>query len=45
MAPLAFDMLLGNFFDSVIATGAKAAVERSVARYLAAIAPGAEFSA
>jgi hypothetical protein len=30
-------MMLGNFFESVIRTGAKQAVERSVARYLSAI--------
>lgn len=40
LAPYQFDMMFGNFFDSVIASGAKAAVERSVERYLAAIAPG-----
>lgn len=43
LAPYAFDMMLGNFFESVIPTGAKAAVERSVDRYLAAIAPEAVF--
>lgn len=35
--PFAFDMMLGNFFESVIRTGAKQAFERSVARYLSAI--------
>jgi hypothetical protein len=43
LEPFAFDMMFGNFFESVIETGAKAAVERSVARYLAAIAPDAMF--
>lgn len=41
LAPFEFDMMLGNFFESVIPSGAKAAVEASVARYLAAIAPTA----
>jgi hypothetical protein len=36
-------MMFGNFFDSVIETGAKEAVKRSVERYLAAIAPSATF--
>lgn len=40
LAPYEFDMLFGNFFESVIATGAKAAVTRSAERYLKAIAPG-----
>jgi hypothetical protein len=39
LAPFTFDSIYGVFFESVIATGAKAAVERSAARYLAAIAP------
>lgn len=43
LAPFAFDMMFGNFFESVIRTGAKEAVERSVERYLAAIAPNAAF--
>lgn len=43
LAPFTFDMIFGNFFDSVIETGAKEAVRRSVERYLAAIAPGAGF--
>jgi hypothetical protein len=43
LEPFAFDMMYGNFFDSVIETGAKEAVKRSVERYLAAIAPGAAF--
>ncbi len=37
LAPFAFDMMFGNFFDSVIASGAKQAFDRSVERYLAAI--------
>ncbi|HEX7075794.1 MAG TPA: MBL fold metallo-hydrolase [Hyphomicrobiaceae bacterium] len=37
LAPFEFDMMFGNFFDSVIRTGAKQAVERSVRRYLSAI--------
>lgn len=37
LAPFEFDMMFGNFFDSVIASGAKAALNRSVERYLAAI--------
>ncbi len=41
LAPFEFDMMFGNFFDSVIASGAKQAFERSVERYLAAIAPDA----
>jgi len=40
LAPFPFDMMFGNFFDSVIETGAKQAFQRSVDRYLAAIAPG-----
>jgi len=44
LAPLSFDMMFGNFFESVIETGAKQAVERSVERYLAAIAPTAAFN-
>jgi hypothetical protein len=43
LEPFAFDMMFGNFFESVIETGAKEAVSRSVERYLAAIAPGAMF--
>jgi hypothetical protein len=37
LAPFAFDMMFGNFFESVIASGAKQAFDRSVERYLAAI--------
>jgi hypothetical protein len=43
LEPFAFDMMFGNFIESVIETGAKDAVKRSVERYLAAIAPGAVF--
>jgi hypothetical protein len=39
LAPFQFDKMFGNFFESVIESGAKQAFERSVARYLAAIAP------
>ena len=35
--PFAFDAIYGHYFDRVIATGAKAAMERSVARYIRAI--------
>ena len=41
LEPFAFDAIYGVFFESVISTGAKAAIERSAARYLAAIAPRA----
>jgi hypothetical protein len=37
LAPFAFDTIYGHFFDRVIATGAKQAMQVSVARYLAAI--------
>jgi hypothetical protein len=37
LAPFDFDKMFGNFFESVIESGAKQAFERSVARYLAAI--------
>jgi hypothetical protein len=40
LAPFEFDMMFGNFFDSVIESGAKQAFQKSVDRYLAAIAPG-----
>jgi hypothetical protein len=39
LSPFDFDMMFGNFFESVISTGAKAAVEKSVKRYLKAIGP------
>jgi len=39
LAPFEFDKLFGNFFESVIESGAKQAFGRSVERYLAAIAP------
>ena len=38
MRPFAFDAIYGHYFDRVIATGAKAALDRSIGRYLAAIA-------
>ncbi len=41
LAPFQFDVMFGNFFESVIRTGAKQAVEKSVERYLSAIAPSA----
>lgn len=41
LQPFAFDMMLGNFFESVIRTGAKQAFEQSVARYLSAIGANA----
>ena len=37
VAPFAFDTIYGHFFDRVIATGAKQALQVSVARYIAAI--------
>lgn len=37
MAPWRFDRLYGPFFESLIPSGAKAALARSVARYLAAL--------
>ncbi len=39
VAPLSFDRIYGGWFGRNIATGAKAAFEASVARYLAAISP------
>jgi hypothetical protein len=38
LAPFAFDAIYGVFAENVIMGGAKAAVETSAARYLAAIA-------
>lgn len=38
MAPFSFDTIYGHYFDRVIAAGAKPVLEKSVARYLAAIA-------
>ena len=43
LAPFRFEMMFGNFFESVIETGADAAVQKSTERYLAAIAPDAKF--
>ena len=37
MAPYAFDTLYGHYFDRVIATDAKSVLEKSVARYIAAV--------
>jgi hypothetical protein len=37
MAPFAFEALYGHYFDRVIATNAKAVLEKSVVRYLANI--------
>ena len=37
MAPFAFDKIYGHYFDRVIATGAKGVLEKSVARYVAAV--------
>ena len=37
MAPYAFDTLYGHYFDRVIATQAKQVLEKSVARYIAAV--------
>jgi hypothetical protein len=37
LAPFRFDTIYGHFFDRVIATGGKQALEKSVRRYLAAI--------
>ncbi len=38
LAPFAFDRIYGHHFDRVIAAGAKAVLEISVARYKAALA-------
>ena len=37
MAPFQFDRLYGHYFDRVIETGAKAVLNRSVERYIAAV--------
>ena len=37
MAPFAFERIYGHYFDRVIAADAKAVLEKSVARYIAAI--------
>jgi hypothetical protein len=37
MAPFAFETIYGHYFDRVIPTGGKEVVEKSVARYIAAI--------
>lgn len=38
LAPFSYDRVYGHFFDRVMRSGAKQAMEKSVARYLAAIA-------
>lgn len=38
LAPFSYDRVYGHFFDSVMRSGARQAMEKSVARYLAAIA-------
>lgn len=43
VAPYRFDVMFGNFFESVIETGASAAVQKSAERYIAAIAPDKKF--
>jgi hypothetical protein len=43
LAPFKFEMMFGNFFESVIRTGASEAVQTSAQRYLAAIAPDSVF--
>jgi hypothetical protein len=37
MAPFSFDVLYGHYFDRVIAKDAKAVLEKSIARYVAAV--------
>jgi hypothetical protein len=37
MAPFSFDALYGHYFDRVIAKDAKAVLEKSIARYVAAV--------
>jgi hypothetical protein len=37
MAPFSFDVLYGHYFDRVIASDAKAVLELSIARYIAAV--------
>jgi hypothetical protein len=37
MAPFSFDTLYGHYFDRVIATDAKWVLEKSIARYVAAV--------
>jgi hypothetical protein len=37
LEPFAFEAIYGHYFDRVIANGAKAAVQASVARYVAAV--------
>jgi hypothetical protein len=42
LAPAQFDTIYGHYFDRVIPAGAKAVLQASVARYLAAIAGSGE---
>ena len=37
MAPFSFDALYGHYFDRVITTQAKQVLEKSIARYIAAV--------
>jgi glyoxylase-like metal-dependent hydrolase (beta-lactamase superfamily II) len=37
LEPFSFDVIYGHYFDRVIATGAKSVLEKSIARYVAAI--------
>jgi hypothetical protein len=37
MQPFSFDVLYGHYFDRVIAKDAKSVLEKSVARYIAAV--------
>ena len=37
MTPFSFDTIYGHYFDRVIADGAKEVLEKSVARYVAAV--------
>jgi hypothetical protein len=37
MAPFSFETIYGHYFDRVIATDAKSVLEKSVARYVAAV--------
>jgi len=37
LAPFAFDVIYGHYFDRVIAKDAKRVLEKSVARYVAAV--------
>jgi hypothetical protein len=37
LAPFQFDLIYGHYFDRVIAKGAKKILEKSIARYVAAV--------